>query len=109
MSDTFYIKQHDTSPAIGGICLDGAGAVVNVTGASVVFSMRRRAGEVLVNRAVGAVVLGVAGTVKYEWIAANTAITGLFEGEFELTYPSGAIETFPNNGYISIRVGDDIA
>jgi len=106
----FRIKQNDTGPAIQGTLKDADGNVVDVTGASVVFNMRSADdGTVKVNRGVGSVVDGAAGTVKYEWAAADTDTVGTYEAEFEVTYSDGTIETFPNTRYIKVKVGDDIA
>ena len=49
-----------------------------------------------------------AGRVKYVWQTGDTDTAGTFQGEFEVTYTSGEIETFPNDGYIGIEVLDDI-
>ena len=48
------------------------------------------------------------GVVQFNWVSGDTNTNGTFEGEFEVTYPDGTIETFPNNGYITIEVTDDI-
>jgi len=34
---------------------------------------------------------------------------GTFQGEFEVTYATGEIETFPNDGFLAIEIIDDIA
>ena len=46
--------------------------------------------------------------VKYVWQTGDTDTAGTFQGEFEVTYSSGEIENFPNDGYIGIEVLDDI-
>jgi hypothetical protein len=105
---TFYIKTGDTSPAIR-YALEPSSVVL--TGASVRFQMRQRrsrGGATLIDAA--AVVVTVTGTptVEYQWEAADTANTGTFEAEFRVTYPNGRIETFPNDGFISVKVSEDI-
>jgi len=49
------------------------------------------------------------GLVRYEWGPSDTAESGFFQAEFEVEYSDGAIETFPNDGYIGVSVRDDIA
>jgi len=36
-------------------------------------------------------------------------VRGTFQGEFEVTYATGEIETFPNDGFLAIEIIDDIA
>jgi hypothetical protein len=38
----------------------------------------------------------------------DTDTAGLFEGEFEVTFPGGRIKTFPDPGLIPVRITDDI-
>jgi len=109
MSDIFYIKQNDTSPAIAAQLLDANGDAVNVAGASVAFNMRTRGGAVKVNAAAGSVVNASEGRVKYSWDAADTDTIGRYEAEFQVTYADSSIETFPNTGYITVIIQDDIA
>jgi hypothetical protein len=46
--------------------------------------------------------------VRYEWLAANTDTADEYEGEFQVTYANGKIQTFPNDGYIPVVITDDI-
>jgi hypothetical protein len=46
--------------------------------------------------------------VQYDWSAADTATIGTYNAEFEVTYGDSSIETFPNNGFISVVVTDDL-
>lgn len=102
----FYIKQNDTSPSIQITDTRLAG---NLVGASVVFNMRDSSGTVKVNRSAGAVVDAGAGTIGYDWAAADTDTAGEFEAEFEVTYADTTVETFPNFHHISVVITDDIA
>jgi hypothetical protein len=105
---TFYIKTGDTSPAIR-YALDPASVVL--TGATVRFQMRQRrsrGGATLVDAAAVVVTATGTPTVEYQWEAVNTANAGTFEAEFRVTYSNGKIETFPNDGFISVKVSEDI-
>ena len=103
--DSFTIKRGDTSPAIR-YALEPATVVL--TGATVRFQMRARNGAVLMD--VAALVVTATGTptVEYSWQAGDTATAGLYEAEFRVTYADGKIETFPNDGFILVRVNEDV-
>lgn len=106
--DTFEIKRNDLVPELNVALKDKEGAVVNLTGASVQFHMRAAGASTLKVDAAATLVTAASGTCKYTWVAANTDTAGDFEGEFEVTYSGGNIETFPTDGYIRIRVLPDL-
>jgi hypothetical protein len=107
--ETFYIKQNDTASFITRDLKDAFGAPVNVTGAAIKFSMRvKPAGSIKVDDEDGVIVNAGIGRVRYEWTAANTNTADEYEGEFQVTYANGKIQTFPNDGHIPIVITDDI-
>ena len=107
--ETFYIKQNDTASFLTRDLKDAFGAPVNVTAAAVVFSMRvKPAGTVKVDEQECTIVTAGIGRVRYEWTATNTNTADEYEGEFQVTYANGKIQTFPNDGHIPIVVTDDI-
>jgi len=108
MSITFTMKQNDTSPSLAGILKDVDEVVIDISGATVRFHMRDSAGTTVVDAA-AVIADGPGGGVRYDWDAADTVTAGLFEAEFEVTYADTKIETFPNTGYIRVRIKDDIA
>lgn len=105
---TFYIKQNDTVPSIRADLFNGSGDPIDLVNASVRFHMRKaRGGAALVDSA-ALVISEPDGTVQYDWVAEDTAEIGSYQAEFEVTYPDGTIETFPNNEYIRVQIIDDI-
>lgn len=109
--DQFFIKRGDTSPAIRRQFFDGAGRIIDLEGATVVFSMAfPNRGAVVVSRQ-PCLVQGEADerAVIYPWKPADTAVAGTFRAEFEITFADGAIETVPNGGYLQINIAEDIA
>ena len=46
--------------------------------------------------------------VTHQWSGLQTANAGILLVEYEATWPSGAKQTFPNSGYIQIRISDDL-
>lgn len=105
----FYIKKGDTSPSL---LVDLTPSDTDITSATaVVFSMRPRSSTTpTVNRAAATIVTPTnPARLRYDWQAGNTAAAGIYEGEFEVTRADGSVETFPNDGYISIQITSDIA
>ena len=106
-TDTFNMKRNDTSPALAGTLKDADGDVKDITSATVRFHMLNDDDETVVDEA-ATIVNATGGRVKYTWQAADTATAGGFRGEFEVTYADATIETFPNTGYIPIRIYEDL-
>jgi hypothetical protein len=106
MSDAFHLKRGDTSPALRYV-LDPA--TVDLSGAAVVFQWRQRGSATTFARAATVVTATGTPTVQHGWEAADTVTAGLFEGEFKVTFAGGAIETYPNEGFIDIRINEDVA
>ena len=103
MRQTFYLKRLDTSPSLVYFILP---ETTDLTGATVVFSMRLAGGAVKVSKQTAVVVQPTGKpTVRYDWQAANVDAEGNFEGEFLVTYSSGKKETFPNKDFIDIVIG----
>jgi hypothetical protein len=106
---TFYIKQNDTKPIISATLINGDGSVANLTGASVAFKMRKFGETASTVDSAATIASAANGEVTYSWIASNTTTVGSYEGEFQVTYADGGIQTFPNSRYIEIEIVDDIA
>lgn len=94
---TFYIKQNDTSPDLQVTLKDGDDAAVDVSGATIVFSMSDIGGIVKVSEQSVTTVTAESGIVKYPWSAADTDTPGTYRGEFEVTFSGGQIQTYPNS------------
>lgn len=105
MSNTFYIKQNDTSPKLV-YTLD---TEINLAGATAVFNLRpiTARGASPIERA-SATIEDTKGVLGYAFAAAQTSVAGVYHGEFEVTYGDSTIETFPNTGYITVKVHADL-
>ena len=97
----FYIKQNDTRPSLSATLAED-GAAVDLTGCTVMFHMGERVDAAAV------VVDAETGIVRYDWAVADTAVAGCYPAEFEVTFSDGAIETFPNDDYITIIIQQDL-
>ena len=89
---------------------DDKDRTINVTGAMVKFNMRNASdNSVKVNLGSVTTVSSTAGRVKYSFSSADTDTSGNFDGEFQVTFVGGQVETFPNDGYIKVIITDDVA
>lgn len=102
----FIIKQGDTSPSIAYTLYHPDGETkVNVTGATVKFILATEAtlGTPKV-KADAAIVDAVNGEVRYDWSDGDTDAHGEFVAEWEVTFQSGKVETYPNRGFIPVFI-----
>ena len=107
---TFYIKQNDTRPELDVFLRDDKDRTINVTGATVKFNMRNASDNtVKIDNGSVTTVSSTSGRVKYSFSAADTDTAGNFDGEFEVTFVGGQVETFPNDGFIKVIITDDVA
>ena len=106
-----FWKENDTSPGLEVILRDGKGNPVDLTGATVVLNTRLApAGAVKINRGtMGAVGNAINGRLIYNPTASDNDTAGTYEAEIEATFANGKIRTFPNDGYFTIQVTDDIS
>ena len=105
---SFNIKQNDTSPTLSVVIADSDGTAIDLTGASVQFKRRAVNSSTLKVNASASITNASNGAVSYTFSSSNTDTSGLFQGEFQVTFSGGAIETFPNAEYISINILDDL-
>jgi len=106
----FFIKQNDTTPALEAFLQDGRGRAVSLTGATVVFHMRLASDlSAKITDGTTSVVKATKGQVKFDFSASNTDTPGIYQGEFQVTFSNGDIETFPNDDYIKVIMVDDVA
>tara|TARA_Y100000310_G_C20335772_1_gene647421 strand:- start:111 stop:446 length:336 start_codon:yes stop_codon:yes gene_type:complete len=107
---TFYIKQNDTRPELDVFLRDDKDRTINVTGATVKFNMRNASDNVVkVDNGSVTTVSSTAGRVKYSFSTSDTDTAGNFDGEFQVTFVGGQVETFPNDGYVKVIITDDVA
>jgi len=110
-----YITQNDTGPALLPTLVDEDGTVVDLTGVAdsdVKFHMidPSSATTKVDDNSNTSVLSPVAdGKIQYLWQAADTDTPGLFDGEFEITFPGGQIITFPNYRYFTILIREEVS
>lgn len=106
----FSIKAHDLMPSIqvglsvGGQPLDLSAA----TGVRFIMKATGGAGAVTVAAAATIVAPPSAGNVRYDWVAGDTDTPGLYQGEWEITWPGPKKQTAPTTTYHSIEILADL-
>lgn len=105
----FFIKQNDSGPSIMSTLQDADGVSVPLTGALVHFHLTSALGGEAVVEAVALILDEAAGTVQYDWQAGDTGTAGMFYADWRVTFPSGVVETFPNDSHVVIRILEQLA
>lgn len=100
-------KQHDRRPSIQAT-LTAGGSPVDLTGCTVKFIMAKASGGTAVVNAAAVIVDPTGGVVRYDPAAADTATTGSFQAEWQVTDAGGKSWTFPTLSYHSIAVVADL-
>ncbi len=105
----FRIKTNDTGPVLSVTLTDANGNPVGLAGAYARFHMKAFGATSLKIDAPATVDISLpAGTVRYDWVAGDTDTAGTYYGEIEVTYGDATVETFPNNGYFTIIIKEDL-
>ena len=104
---TFYVKKGDRLPILQATLVDGNGNAVNLTGATVTFSMANSAGTLVITDGSCTIVSATGGVVSYAWGSSDTTTAGTFTGEFEVTI-GGLVQRFPNDSNIFIVITSNL-
>lgn len=112
----FIIKRGDTASRLQATLENSGGTPVDIQSATILMKMAPISGGTLT--LAGAAVIdqvgdgsgtaGAKGQVHYSWGTADTATAGLYVGEWEVTFASGAVQTFPNADPFLIAVTSDL-
>lgn len=119
MAETFTIKRDDTLPKIRVQCWDDEAKTQKTdltlaTGVAFHMMDREQSGLAVptlkVEAAAAIVGAPTDGVVEYAWIDGNddTDTEGTFFAEFEVNWSGSLRTTFPNDGYIIIKIPDDL-
>jgi hypothetical protein len=105
--DSFTVKTGDRREAIQRVLNDSAGGILDLTGCSVKFRMKKKrgsAGAFKVDATAAVVAPAASGVVKYSWAALDVDTPGSYRGYFEVTFGDGTKQSFPNDGWILVNV-----
>lgn len=92
------LKRNDLQPYLYAQAIESTGTAIDLTGATVMATMRDvDVGTLKINRQSAGVNVTVAstGTFQYEWQSGDTNTTGTFSFEFEIAPASGGKFTLP--------------
>lgn len=110
LAPDYFVKRGDDSPAITSTLYDAAGDPVNLTGATVRFFMSKRGSDSTTVAGNGEIADDeTTGVVSYEWQEGDTDDPGDYEAEWEVTFAGGAKQTFPNSGFVRVRILRDLS
>jgi len=102
------IKRNDTAPPFTATLRDAAGAVVDITGASVLFLMRDPRTRTLKVSGAMTILDAAGGRVSYAWAAGDTDKAAVYQVEIQVTFSDSTIETFPNTAHHRLEVLKDL-
>ena len=104
MHNVFAIKRGDTSPTLRYLLpVD-----VSLAGAQVLFQMRKHQGETVIDATALIETVFAPAVMGYAWTPSDTDVAGRYQAEFEITYSDGSVETFPNRGFITVIIPEDV-
>jgi Rib/alpha/Esp surface antigen-like repeat protein len=104
----FKIKTNDTSPKLTVDLADAAGSAIDLSGATAKFKMKRYGASTLKVDEVADITDEANGRVEYSWSSVDTDTAGTYYGEIEVTYADTSVETFPNTGYFTVIIREDL-
>lgn len=107
MGSQFFIKQGDQLPAIQSTLLDANGLPINLSGASVVFLMRKLGAPTPKVEASASIVDALNGIVAYAWQPGDTDTPDSYGGEWVATV-GGLQMTVPNFNYVTIIISPNL-
>lgn len=97
---TIAIKRGDTGIALRATLTNEKGNV-DLSQANVLFLMGDHEIETTQEDAIG-------GVVNVIFDRGHTDVPGIYRAEFEVQFEDGRVETFPNSGYLTIKIMRDL-
>jgi hypothetical protein len=101
------LKRGDTAPRFRARVLDGTTPLSLIAAASVKLLMKGNG----ISLALPVTIepqTGNDGWVYRNWAATDLAVAGVYQGELEVTWGDGTIQTFPGDSTFTILVSQDL-
>ena len=105
---SFFLKQLDTAPVFQYTVLDEDGVAIVLTGATVTFYMQDENGITIIDNAAVTITDATNGVVEYQWVTADSDVSGIFFAEYVITFGDGTIRTSPDPGWIIVVISPSI-
>ena len=105
----FEMKQNDTKPYIEAELQDATGSALDLTNASSIsFNLGTNDNAFTPVLSGACVVTGsTTGLCEYRWADGDTNRSGLYLGEFEVTYSDSSVLTLPSDNNLVIKINED--
>lgn len=101
----FNLRVGDTGPYYYAQIVDQNGDAVDITGATVTFSMRSMTGTAKVSGSAMEISTASSGEIEYRWDAADTDWAATFAVQIQMTL-GGLTYSFPTSGVAKVIISD---
>lgn len=105
--EIFKIKRNDTKPYLAVNLFDNTGSAVDLTTASGIYFNLADSTFTPVISGSCTITGSLLGQCEYRWSATDTARSGTYWGEFEITYTDGTILTMPSDHSLKVQISED--
>ena len=111
--ETFFMKRYDRAPPYRLQVINSSGTPEDISGATVVFAMKNKTTNVIVNSGTSdgcSLSFPTSGIIDYDWQASDTVEAGVFKIEFEITPSAGRKYTVPakDENEAIVHIGEDL-
>lgn len=106
----FSIKRNDRRPHWRyGLTVNGT--AMDLTGATAARFIMKQGSTVKINKVPMTIVDALTGVVEYAWADGDTDTSGTYNVEVEIDWGGAPpeLQTFPNEGYFTVTITDDLA
>lgn len=106
MASDYILKKNDTWPPLVAT-LNDANGPIDLTQATQV-RLILKSNTLRITTSPVNIVAPTSGQISYTWATGDTAQSGDYSLEFEITWTNGGIETVPNSSYLTVTIVDDL-
>ena len=109
----FEIKRNDTKPYLAVTLQDSVGSSIDLNGTTVYFNLATNDNAFTSVLSGACVITGSStGNVEYRWVSGTSAgidtnRSGLYLGEFEVTYSDNSVLTLPSDHSLFVKINED--